>query len=263
MLVNLEEFGRIGNRLFLDAHLTAFGWKYDFLVRNLALDSLVTNLPAIEGPSPGFSRWLWQVAGRLPGSRHFRYWGDRNLDFDEDNVSELIEPLVRGRTVFFHAWKFRGFRSVARFRDRIVARYRPTATIADGVSRLIAGARDEGDIVVGVHIRWEDYRGTDYFLSVSEYCHQMNRVAALLAPRRPIFLVFSNETIPREPFAGLSALFPSGNPWEDLYTMASCDYLLGPPSTFSGWASFYGAVPLLTLTRGTPVDANGFRMVQG
>jgi hypothetical protein len=30
---------------------------------------------------------------------------------------------------------------------------------------------------------------------------------------------------------------------EDLYALASCDYIIGPPSTFSQWASFYGNVP--------------------
>ena len=31
---------------------------------------------------------------------------------------------------------------------------------------------------------------------------------------------------------------------EDLYALSICDYILGPPSTFSMWASFYGGVPL-------------------
>jgi hypothetical protein len=35
-----------------------------------------------------------------------------------------------------------------------------------------------------------------------------------------------------------------GSAVEDLYSLARCDYLLGPPSTFSLWASFYGNVPL-------------------
>lgn len=31
---------------------------------------------------------------------------------------------------------------------------------------------------------------------------------------------------------------------EDLYALSKCDYIFGPPSTFSMWASFYGEVPL-------------------
>ncbi len=33
----------------------------------------------------------------------------------------------------------------------------------------------------------------------------------------------------------------------DLYTLAQCDYIIGPPSTYSMWASFYGNVPLLKI----------------
>jgi hypothetical protein len=31
----------------------------------------------------------------------------------------------------------------------------------------------------------------------------------------------------------------------DLYSLARCDYVFGPPSTYSQWASFYGNKPLL------------------
>jgi hypothetical protein len=29
-----------------------------------------------------------------------------------------------------------------------------------------------------------------------------------------------------------------------LYVLAGCHYLVGPPSTFTLWASYYGATPL-------------------
>ena len=35
----------------------------------------------------------------------------------------------------------------------------------------------------------------------------------------------------------------NGNEIEDLITLSQCDYLIGPPSTFNIWASFYGEVP--------------------
>jgi hypothetical protein len=36
----------------------------------------------------------------------------------------------------------------------------------------------------------------------------------------------------------------TGHLVEDLYSFTHCDYLIGPPSTFTSWASFYGRVPL-------------------
>ncbi|MCW3058345.1 MAG: hypothetical protein JWQ02_166, partial [Capsulimonas sp.] len=29
-----------------------------------------------------------------------------------------------------------------------------------------------------------------------------------------------------------------------MYSLSECDYILGPPSTFTAWASFYGQKPL-------------------
>ena len=37
---------------------------------------------------------------------------------------------------------------------------------------------------------------------------------------------------------------PQSSNIEDLYALSLCDYILGPPSTFSMWASFYGKKPL-------------------
>ena len=34
-----------------------------------------------------------------------------------------------------------------------------------------------------------------------------------------------------------------GSELEDLYTLAACDLIVGPRSTYSGWASLYGDVP--------------------
>ena len=33
-----------------------------------------------------------------------------------------------------------------------------------------------------------------------------------------------------------------------MYSLAECDYIVGPPSTFSTWASFYGNVPIYRIT---------------
>jgi len=32
--------------------------------------------------------------------------------------------------------------------------------------------------------------------------------------------------------------------WRFIFSFAKCDYIVGPPSTFTSWASFYGDVPV-------------------
>ena len=39
----------------------------------------------------------------------------------------------------------------------------------------------------------------------------------------------------------------AGSSVGDLYALARCDYIFGPVSTFSQWASFYGDKPLFHL----------------
>ncbi len=50
-------------------------------------------------------------------------------------------------------------------------------------------------------------------------------------------------------FSKLQVTFGTGDLIEDMYALASCDYLIGPPSTFTMWASFYGKVPLNIIRR--------------
>lgn len=38
--------------------------------------------------------------------------------------------------------------------------------------------------------------------------------------------------------------FRGGSPARDLYSLSKCDYIIGPPSTFSRWASLVGHVPI-------------------
>ena len=58
------------------------------------------------------------------------------------------------------------------------------------------------------------------------------------------FLICSDEPQHGGDFARMNVHFGTGHAIEDLYALARCDYLIGPPSTFSAWASFYGKVPL-------------------
>ena len=74
------------------------------------------------------------------------------------------------------------------------------------------------------------------------------RQFSILTPGKKIgFVICSNDdvtlTIPTQSVA----FYPRGIFIEDLYTLAGCDYIIGPPSTFSQWASYYGNKPIKIL----------------
>jgi hypothetical protein len=80
----------------------------------------------------------------------------------------------------------------------------------------------------------------------------MRRVREVLMtqhPDQPVkFLLSSNEAIPDEPYAGMRCTRLRGTAVEDLYTLAGCDYLIGPPSTYGQWAAWHGRVPRYTIS---------------
>ena len=100
---------------------------------------------------------------------------------------------------------------------------------------------------VGVHIRRGDYRGFAdgrYYYDDNTYRHIIQRMTELLKGEVK-FIVFSNEGIDPDAFAACAAHVEiSHNAWYvDQEWMKNCDFLIGPPSTFTLWASYCGKVP--------------------
>ena len=62
--------------------------------------------------------------------------------------------------------------------------------------------------------------------------------------KKVVFVVCSDEPRTVEEFEGLDVTVHDGDPMYALFTLAACDYLVGPLSIFVQWASFYGRVPL-------------------
>jgi hypothetical protein len=89
----------------------------------------------------------------------------------------------------------------------------------------------------------------------------MREMAAQFPDRKVSFFVCSDEPRNAGEFPGLSVELGAGPPVADLYTLAKCDYILGPVSTFSQWASFYGAKPLLHFYSGNDqIDRERFHV---
>lgn len=121
---------------------------------------------------------------------------------------------------------------------------------AKNVSNLIKEAKSQCDILVGVHIRRGDYKefldGVFYFED-SVYREKMEMFQALFPDKNVGFLICSNEKVKFTNFTTFNVFKPSNFFIEDLYSLSSCDYLLGPPSTFTMWASFVGNAPLFKI----------------
>jgi hypothetical protein len=81
----------------------------------------------------------------------------------------------------------------------------------------------------------------------------MQQAVELFLNKKVAFLICSNSIPDKSLFRNFNCVMGTNQPVEDMYSFAQCDFLIGPPSTFTGWASFYGQVPVVTISKS---DAN-------
>lgn len=165
-----------------------------------------------------------------------------------DLTSETFRRKACGRRpVLVSGWNFDAGELLDKHAPAIREHFRILPEHQIHVDGSIGAARGDADVVVGVHIRQGDYktfRGGRYYYSIDQYVAAMRRVRERLAGRRVAFWICGNGPLDRRDFGSLNVHFGTGHLIEDLYGLAATDSLIGPPSTFTKWASFYGDVPL-------------------
>ena len=168
----------------------------------------------------------------------------------EDSKDPRVQAMIESPRIIFEGWNFRSRHAIMDCRQTIKKVFKPTEAIEKKSAERLTEARQQAEIIVGVHVRWGDYKGSERYFSKSEYGQRMSEIRALLAPGKVAFLLFGSEPLEKEGFPEGSIICAPGTPAEDLYSLAACDYIVGPPSTFSMWASFYGGHPLFVMGQG-------------
>lgn len=161
---------------------------------------------------------------------------------------EFESILLGSRLVVAKGWKFRAHGALRNRRAEMVNFFTPKASIQRNVQESVARARNECDILIGLHVRRGDYAswlGGKFFYGLDAYANWLVQAQNLWRGQKVGFLICSNENV--GDLLRLPSLRASPGPGDaitDLYALAACDFLIGPPSTFTLWASFYGGAPL-------------------
>lgn len=261
MILTYRSFGRLGNRLFILAHLLAFAQRYSVSLVDYAFRKYGRNFPFWRGRVPcsydphgaGIPAFFRSPAGAVAASAigaipTVRFWDERDIIFDGEDVNDpRVRQLASSKAIVFEGWRLRSREQIKASRPEILSAFEPALDIRQRVLANLCSARQRGDRVLGVHIRWEDYRGTDRFFALEEYCRSIDSVRSSLKPEKVSCIACSPEPIDRDQLPADCLLLERSSAVVDLYSLAGCDYIMGPPSTFSGWASFYGGKPLIVM----------------
>lgn len=126
--------------------------------------------------------------------------------------------------------------------------FTPRIEIKSEVESVFMSVRAKSKIIIGVHIRYGDYKFWNegkYYYSIAQYHKLMLNIKNLFRGYSVAFFISSNEKIDLSVFTDCNCfIIPNSTSTKDLFGLGLSDYIIGPPSTFSGWASYYANTPL-------------------
>ena len=287
MIIVASKPGQLGNILFVYSHVIARAIESNLSVANPALDEYADLFPSTRGdllcrfPARqsrvgttarrrklvyrffhGVGRILGKLKLDLPPVRQITL-RDWHTEFDLGDP-EFLAGLKPRQGVLLLGWLFRDPRAMEKHSGAVREFFRPHERNQQNIDELITRARQDSDVLVGVHVRHGIIHFANtrkYFYTAQRYGEMMDELVQLFPGKRVSFLICSDW--PQDPklFSRFKVTFGTGDLIEDMYGFARCDYLIGPPSTFTMWASFYGQVPLNIICRNDqPQALDDFRV---
>lgn len=278
--------GRLGNRLFLSAYFMANAMARGYRLLNPALGEYARffegsardpwcRFPSLrrgmdhdiaEQCREMILRFIPVMSRLVPGRMiDIRATLDAEDGVYDLNGEDFLRRIEAGGLIFAKGWKFRDGENLLSGHRAIADYFTPVAEIRAKAELAVQQARSLGDFVIGVHVRQGDYRewkgGVHYFESV-QYARWMHEASRLHPGRRIAFLVCASDPVDAGIFSDFAVTWGPGDVVADLHALSLCDTIIGPPSTFSTWASYRGRVPLCVVRSHTQeIKADGFRLV--
>lgn len=252
MILVANAAGQLCNRILLFAHSYATGLKTGQRVHHLYWGDLKDEFAPIDdnpfvtcgkGDKHYFD-FQEKIEAKIYGA-DFR----RRKSLKQDKKREKIYKS-HGIHVIDN-WYYRDYEALFEFQDVICAVFRPNEKYSSEIDKFVGSLRSQDKITIAIHIRRGDYRtwrDGRYYYTDKEYKDWMECLAKA-SEKRIQFVLFSNEKLNLGFFSSdiYDVCTGLGQAITDLYSMARCDYIIGPPSTYSWWAAFYGKKPYLTL----------------
>jgi hypothetical protein len=248
IIVLLQGYGNHSNRIIQATHYDAFCREHRHFFYNPSFFDIArlyytTSAPAID------RCFVW-IAWKL-----VRLGMIRVLDFKLGSDNSRLYALIAKRSIsFVKGWGFRCEDLVKKHRDYIVRKY----SLKESLVRQsrdyyrVHSAIDNYTMKIGIHIRRRDfreYKGGRYFFDDEVYMKAIADLQIQFSKKDVVFVIFSDEEVTLE---RRDNLVISNSQWYiDQKIMTEMDLLVGPPSTFTSWASFLGKVTRFVILNGT------------
>ena len=262
-MIFVHDKGRMANNMLQYGHVYAWGREHG---RRTVSMRFAYKYPWFRICHTRYHHFLTYVFAKYAAK-----WGlIPTVRFDEEGAdySHEEELMKKRRLVVVGGWWARWYDLFLKYKPEIVDIFAFDEQVRRNVEGVFRGRRNEEGgtrkeergarkvLKLGVHIRRGDYRqwhGGRYFFTDEQYLSVIRRFLTLHQDQPvQVFICGNDPSLHRERFQqaleGCSVVFPMGNPAEDMCLLSECDYLIGPPSTFTLVASMYHDRPLYWIT---------------
>lgn len=243
MLIYTKHYGQMCNRLWALLPSLAYAMeKKTSLYVLFARKDYVDCFPMLKScssltflfSSRATPHWAWRVD---------RFVEKYNLEVKGElrDISQL--PFFS----FVDGWAHSEDKSfISEQKGKLIQLFQPSLAIRKKIDETLSNF--EG-LTVGVHIRRGDYKeylGGKYYFSDDVYGRYILNIKKQLdgLGKRCRFLICSNDSFDWHHEDVELLRISDADGITDLYGLSSCDYIMGPPSSYSQWASFVGNVPI-------------------
>jgi hypothetical protein len=253
------------NNLLQYAHVYAWGRAHGRKVISMRFSYKYQYFKICHTNLTGFGWYLlakYAAALKLLPTASFKH-----ADCDQ---KALEQKMLKHRHIVVSGWNVRFYDHFLKYRDEICDLFRIDEQYTLPVDEAMKAAEaGEKGVRLGVHIRRGDYAQWQYgkyCFSDEVYARHINWFATL-HPEETIHVYLSTND-PEVSAETYQQLCPKvkihllqGSAPEDLYMLSACDYVMGPPSTFSLVAAMYRDIPLYRMDGEDEklMTAEGFR----
>jgi hypothetical protein len=255
MIIFSNKPGQLGNMLFIYANLLAYGIEHQVRVSNPAFYDYQRYFQRTQAKSGVFSKLAYRFSFFMARVLHrlkirLPFLSVTYLNWDESFDLDRSGNQFKKGLCFLQGWQYRAPESSRKHEAGIRAFFAPVKQHAIALDNFFKNKfNSTTEIIIGVHIRRGDYKNFEngkYFYSIQDYRNIMGKVVSLFPGQKLHFLVCSNESLTADDLSTDGAVMTMAMNHEllDMYSLARCHYILGPPSTYSMWASVYGNIPL-------------------
>ena len=238
------------NNLLQYAHVYAWGREHGRKVISMRFSYKYQYFKICHTSLTGFGWYLlakYLAALRLLPTASFKY--------DDCDREALERKMLRHRHIVVSGWHARWYDLFLKYRDEITDLFTLDSQYTDSVKAKMQEVEQgsTGSIVrLGVHIRRGDYRifHDGKYLYDDEVYQRHIRRFMMLHPGKAIHVYIATndpevkELSYQEQCLGAHVHCLGGSSPEDLFMLSECDYLIGPPSTYSLVAAMYRDIPL-------------------